>query len=124
MHQAGLAHSVEAWTPGHEGHPPQLVGGLYGLAVGTVFCGESMFSRPALGGSNASKVCLVHLVHHLRRRGFTLLDAQMTNDHLEQFGCYTMPREEYIERVAQSPLESPDWQPFDPGQTIAELVRA
>lgn len=123
LHAGGLAHSVEAWIIDPASAQPRLVGGLYGLAIGNVFCGESMFSRPALGGTNASKVCLVHLVHHLRRRGFTLLDAQMTNDHLDQFGCYAMPRDEYIARVAQSPGESPAWQPFEPERTIAEMMR-
>lgn len=121
LHACGLAHSVEAWVVDSGAVSPRLVGGLYGLAIGDVFCGESMFSRPALGGTNASKVCLVHLVHHLRRRGFTLLDAQMTNDHLEQFGCYSMPREEYITRLAHSPGDSPAWHPFEPDRTIAEL---
>jgi leucyl/phenylalanyl-tRNA--protein transferase len=121
LHAVSLAHSIEAWVC-DPGTPPRLVGGLYGLAIGTVFCGESMFSRPALGGSNASKVCLVHLVHHLRRRGFTLLDAQMTNDHLERFGCFSMPREEYLAHVARSGDESPPWTPFEPERTIAELA--
>jgi leucyl/phenylalanyl-tRNA--protein transferase len=81
---AGHAHSVEAWKDG------ELVGGLYGLALGGAFCGESMFSRPELGGTDASKVCLVKLVGHLRARGFTLLDAQLHNPHLEQFGLRAM----------------------------------
>lgn len=121
LHLAGLAHSVEAWTFTNQASPPTLVGGLYGLALGNVFCGESMFSRPALGGSNASKVCLVHLVHHLRRRGFVLLDAQMTNDHLEQFGCFTMPREDYLALLAQAPENPPAWHPFEPDLAVAHL---
>lgn len=123
LHSVGLAHSVEAWVADSPTETPRLVGGVYGLALGGVFCGESMFSRPALGGTNASKVCLVHLVHHLRRQGFTLLDAQLTNDHLEQFGCYTMPRDEYITRVAHCSENTPPWQPFEPDRTIAELAR-
>lgn len=98
LHRAGHAHSVEAWleTPGGG---RTLVGGLYGLQLGGVFCGESMFSRPASGGTDASKVCLVHLVERLRARGFALLDAQLTNDHLEQFGLFEMPREAYLETL-------------------------
>lgn len=94
LHRAGHAHSIEAWLPGDG--TPALVGGLYGLSLGSVFCGESMFSRPDLGGTDSSKVCLVHLVRHLRCRGFTMLDAQLSNEHLVQFGLYEVPQEEYI----------------------------
>ncbi len=98
LHRAGHAHSIEAWLPSPAGQPV-LVGGLYGLQLGSVFCGESMFSRPAQGGTDASKVCLVRLVSHLRERGFTLLDAQLTNDHLTQFGLFELPREKYLEHL-------------------------
>lgn len=80
LHQAGYAHSVEARRNG------ELVGGLYGVHIGSAFFGESMFSKPEKGGTNASKICLVHLVNHLRTRGFTLLDTQFWNPHLAQFG--------------------------------------
>lgn len=103
LHRAGLAHSVEAWREG------RLVGGLYGVALGRVFCGESMFSRPALGGRDASKVCLVHLVEHLRRRDFVLLDAQLSNPHLEQFGMEEMPREGYLRVLAEHGAERVAW---------------
>lgn len=113
LHQAGLAHSVEAWRPRAEtrsaaaGDAPidtnhakadealELVGGLYGVALGGAFFGESMFSRQA----DASKVCLVKLVEHLRSRGFTLLDVQFRNPHLEQFGLYELPRPAYLDRL-------------------------
>lgn len=119
LHRAGHAHSIEAWRPGASGDV--LVGGLYGLVLGSVFCGESMFSRPALGGTDASKVCLVHLVGHLRRRGFVMLDAQMMNEHLERFGCYAMPREDYLRTVEAHAAEHRDWPPFEPERTRAEV---
>jgi leucyl/phenylalanyl-tRNA--protein transferase len=96
LHQLGLAHSVEAWTkPQREGEKGELVGGLYGLALGGAFFGESMFSR----ATDASKVCLCHLVGHLRQRGFALLDVQMTSSHMAQFGTILIPREEYLDRL-------------------------
>lgn len=117
LHKAGHAHSVEAWVETEDGER-RLVGGLYGLALGSVFCGESMFSRPESGGTDASKVCLVHLVHHLRARGFALLDAQMTNGHLERFGCYEMPREEYLSILREASRSIRGWTPFDPRGAI------
>jgi leucyl/phenylalanyl-tRNA--protein transferase len=100
LHEAGHAHSVEAWLKQASGELV-LVGGMYGLAMGRVFAGESMFSRPELGGTDASKVCLVHLVRHLRSRGFAALDAQLENPHLAQFGLELARREEYLELLAR-----------------------
>ena len=85
LHRRGCAHSVEAW----EGD--ELVGGLYGVSLGAAFFGESMFSRK----SEASKLCLVSLVSRMRERGFTLLDTQWTNPHLEKFGAIEIPKAEY-----------------------------
>lgn len=82
LHREGHAHSVETWQEG------RLVGGLYGVAIGGAFFGESMFSR----ASDASKVALVHLVARLIRRGYALLDAQFHNPHLEQFGLVEIHR--------------------------------
>ncbi len=107
LHRSGHAHSVEAWREGPRG--PVLVGGLYGLVVGSAFCGESMFTREDLGGTNASKVCLVHLVDHLRSQGFTLLDAQLANPHLEQFGCYEIEQAECAELLGTAAAEGRDW---------------
>lgn len=128
LHRAGAAHSVEAWLPagpGTEGvkpgEPGVLVGGLYGVRLGSCFAGESMFSRPDLGGTDASKVCLVHLVHHLRRRGFDVLDAQLMNDHLARFGAFEMPRREFLSRLDACVRRDPGWGPFEPGRTAAEL---
>jgi leucyl/phenylalanyl-tRNA--protein transferase len=85
LHRLGHAHSVEAW----EGD--ELVGGLYGVTLGSAYFGESMFSRR----TNASKICLVHLVERLKERGFTLLDTQFTTEHLKTFGAVDIPKEAY-----------------------------
>lgn len=85
LHHMGHAHSVEAWLN------DELVGGLYGVTLGSAFFGESMFSRQA----DASKVCLVSLVEHMKEKGFTLLDTQFTTDHLKRFGAIDIPRAEY-----------------------------
>lgn len=81
----GHCHTVEAWREG------RLVGGLYGVTLGRAFFGESMFSRE----TDASKVCLVHLVQRLRERGFVLLDTQFTTEHLKRFGAIDVPRAKY-----------------------------
>lgn len=86
LHRQGMAHSVECWTTDGD-----FAGGLYGLAIGGVFCGESMVSR----ARDASKIALVHLCARLVRGGFTLLDTQFANPHLTQFGLYEMPQAEY-----------------------------
>ncbi|WP_421859124.1 leucyl/phenylalanyl-tRNA--protein transferase [Oricola sp.] len=85
LHEMGHAHTVEAWEDG------QLVGGLYGVSLGRAFFGESMFSRK----TDASKICLVHLVKRLKERGFVLLDTQFTTDHLKRFGAIDVPSEDY-----------------------------
>ncbi|PZF76213.1 leucyl/phenylalanyl-tRNA--protein transferase [Aestuariivirga litoralis] len=85
LHRMGCCHSVECRVDG------ELVGGLYGVRIGSVFFGESMFSR----ATDASKVALVHLVARLNRGGFGLLDAQFVNPHLERLGAVAMPRAEY-----------------------------
>ena len=92
LHSRGHCHSVEAW------HQDQLVGGLYGVSLGSAFFGESMFSRK----TDASKVCLVKLVDHLRHRGFTLLDTQFTTDHLRKFGAVDVPRKAYEKLLAKA----------------------
>lgn len=114
LHAAGHAHSVEVWLASTPATPPTLVGGLYGLALGSVFCGESMFSSPASGGTDASKVALVHLVHHLRSRGFSLLDAQLTNEHLTQFGCYELSQPRYLHLLEELRDRPVPWLPFEP----------
>ncbi len=106
LHEEGSAHCLEAWLG------DQLVGGLYGVHVGGAFFGESMFSRPDLGGTNASKVCLVHLVGWMRRRGFTLLDTQFGTEHLEQFGCIEIDRRQYLVRLADAVQRDVAWGDF------------
>jgi leucyl/phenylalanyl-tRNA--protein transferase len=86
LHRRGAAHSVEAWQEG------KLAGGLYGVAIGGAFFGESMFHRV----TDASKVALFGLVERLRERRFVLLDTQWTTPHLQRFGAYEMPRAEYL----------------------------
>ncbi|MNV98340.1 Leucyl/phenylalanyl-tRNA--protein transferase [compost metagenome] len=80
-----------------------LVGGLYGVSLGSAFFGESMFSRRA----NASKICLVHLVERLRAKGFELLDTQFTTEHLKSFGAIDVPKAEYEIMLANA-MNSPD----------------
>lgn len=89
LHVSGFAHSVEAWQG------TELVGGLYGVAIGGAFFGESMFHRV----TDASKVALVELVQRLRNRGFTLLDTQWTTAHLRRFGARDISRDEYLQRL-------------------------
>lgn len=89
LFRLGLAHSVEVWRHA------RLVGGLYGVALGGAFFGESMFHHE----TDASKVALVALVDRLERRGFTLLDTQWVTEHLEQFGATEIPRREYLRRL-------------------------
>jgi leucyl/phenylalanyl-tRNA--protein transferase len=92
----GHAHSVECWQDG------RLVGGLYGVALGGAFFGESMFSA----ARDASKVALVHLVARLRLGGFRLLDTQFVTEHLARFGAIEIPRAEYRRRLLVA-LEAP-----------------
>lgn len=90
LNQLGYAHSVETWRNG------QLVGGLYGVSIGGLFAGESMFHLER----DASKVALVQLVEHLRRRGFVLLDSQyLVGEHMRQFGTIEISRDEYQQRL-------------------------
>ena len=89
LHGLGHAHSIEVWSG------DQLAGGIYGVAVGGLFAGESMFSRRR----DASKVALVHLIERLRERGFQLFDIQFLNDHTARLGAVEIPRREYLERL-------------------------
>ncbi|MBA1238524.1 MULTISPECIES: leucyl/phenylalanyl-tRNA--protein transferase [Stutzerimonas stutzeri subgroup] len=90
LHEIGLAHSVEVWRD------EQLVGGLYGLAIGKLFFGESMFSR----ATDASKVGFVTLVERLREWEFALIDCQMPTRHLESFGARSITREAFADALA------------------------
>jgi leucyl/phenylalanyl-tRNA---protein transferase len=92
LHRLGHAHSVEAWEGG------ELAGGVYGVALGGLFAGESMFHRRR----DASKVALVHLVERLRQRGFQLFDIQMLTEHTARLGAVEIPRAEYLSRLGQA----------------------
>ncbi len=92
LHYLGFAHTVETWIGG------ELVGGLYGVALRGLFAGESMFSR----ATDASKIALVHLVEHLRNKGFALLDIQFMTEHLRRFGAVEIPRAEYKARLRRA----------------------
>ncbi|MBI4031107.1 MAG: leucyl/phenylalanyl-tRNA--protein transferase [Proteobacteria bacterium] len=97
LHEKGFAHSVECWKDG------ALAGGVYGLAIGAFFAGESMFSAQR----DASKVALVHLCARLQKGGFRLFDAQIVNDHIKKFGAYEVKREEYLTLLGRSlPLQA------------------
>lgn len=109
----GHAHSIEAWATAPSGEP-QLVGGLYGVVIGACFFGESMFSRPESGGTDSSKVCLVHLFHHLRTQGFTLLDTQIWNDHIGSLGGVEIPRAEFLSRLTTASIAPIPWGTFNP----------
>jgi leucyl/phenylalanyl-tRNA---protein transferase len=127
LHASGHAHSVEAWDEG------RLVGGLYGVALGGAFFGESMFSTER----DASKVALVHLVARLLRGGFTLLDTQFVTKHLAQFGAREVARAAYRERLDAALALRADFHSFGeaaapggvaaappvPGRVVLEVVR-
>ena len=91
LHELGIAKSIEVWQEG------QLVGGLYGVDLGHVFCGESMFSSVP----NASKVAFVSLVQQLKEKNYKLLDCQVHNDHLESLGAFEISRESFM-RILKS----------------------
>ncbi len=89
LHELGYAHSVEAWRDG------KLAGGIYGVAVGGFFAAESMFHFE----TDAGMVAMVHLVQHLQKQGFTLLDTQLATEHTRRLGAVDIPRREYLKRV-------------------------
>ena len=89
LHLRGDAHSIEVWDE------DELVGGLYGVTQGQAFFGESMLSRR----TNASKLALIHLVEHLTKRGFILLDTQFLTDHLKSLGAIEIPQAKYLEKL-------------------------
>lgn len=91
LHASGHAHSVETWMDG------QLVGGLYGVALGRMFYGESMFHRV----TDASKLAFVHLVQHLQRQGYGMIDCQMHTGHLASLGAREIPREMFAHRLTE-----------------------
>lgn len=113
LHKAGFARSVECWDG------DRLVGGLYGVALGGAFFGESMFSR----ATDASKVALVHLLARLRAAGFALLDTQFVTDHLARFGTVEIERVEYRRRLDAALALRPDWAHADPAPELKRLLQ-
>ena len=112
LHRQGHAHSVECWQDG------ALVGGLYGVSLGGVFFGESMFSRTR----DASKVALVHLVARMRLGGYTLLDTQFVTTHLAQFGAVEVPRDTYKAMLAGAVQAGACWMAApDPAELANEI---
>lgn len=114
LHRRGFAHSVETWADG------RLVGGLYGVALGGAFFGESMFSR----ATDASKVALVHLVARLRLCGFVLCDTQFLTAHLARFGTVEIPKADYKARLAAALAVPARWVADLPEERLAAEIRA
>ncbi|MCB9982770.1 MAG: leucyl/phenylalanyl-tRNA--protein transferase [Rhodospirillales bacterium] len=115
LHKRGRAHSVEVWNG------KELVGGLYGVALGAAFFGESMFSRV----SNASKIALVHLCARLWKTGYTILDTQFINEHLKQFGVFEISHHDYLENLKPALEQNCDFTLSDmPKLSEAVLVSA
>ncbi|MFT4993236.1 MAG: leucyl/phenylalanyl-tRNA--protein transferase [Paraglaciecola sp.] len=104
LHQAGHAQSIEVWE--HD----QLLGGLYGVTVGRVFCGESMFHR----ASNTSKLAMYYLIEHLKANGGAFIDCQLQNPHLASLGCVSVERLDFLDRLARATVDNFEpavWQP-------------
>jgi leucyl/phenylalanyl-tRNA--protein transferase len=104
LHRLGHAHSIEVWNEG------TLVGGLYGIVIGKMFCGESMFHK----ATNASKVAMFSLVEILRSQAAEFIDCQMQNPHLASLGCIEMPRDKFLivlQQQSQKTFEKSVWQP-------------
>jgi len=113
LFELGHCHTVETWQDG------RLVGGLYGIAIGAAFFGESMFSR----ARDASKVALVHLVGRLRAGGFQLLDTQFTTQHLKQFGAIDVDRRHYHRLLERAIEDEADFYRLSGGATVEELLQ-
>ncbi len=106
LHRLGYAHSAEVWLDG------ELVGGAYGVSIGTMFYGESMFARV----TDASKIALAYLVHFLRRHGVAMIDCQQETGHLASLGARPIPRSAFLQHV-QKNIAAPqirDWTPVPP----------
>jgi leucyl/phenylalanyl-tRNA--protein transferase len=95
LHELGWAHSVEVWERSRNGRNRELVGGIYGVAIGGLFAGESMFHTR----TDTSKIAFATLVSKLRETGYVLFDVQVQNPHLASLGCVEIPRDEYLARL-------------------------
>ncbi len=121
LHHAGHAHSLEAWASDENGDEA-LVGGIYGVSIGSAFLGESMFhrarprrddnSRDPLDGTGASSACLVPLHRHLRDCAYTLFDAQIPNPHTERFGLREVRLDDYRRSLAKAASDPDRWRPL------------
>jgi leucyl/phenylalanyl-tRNA---protein transferase len=112
LHQLGYAHSIETWIDG------ELAGGLYGIALGRAFFGESMFSRH----KDASKIALAHLCVLLQRKGFGIIDCQMETSHLASLGARPIPRSEFAARLAELVPQEPVAGPWS-GDAVKNYYR-
>jgi leucyl/phenylalanyl-tRNA--protein transferase len=112
LHDAGYAHSIETWIDG------ELVGGLYGVAIGRAFFGESMFAR----ASDASKLAFVHLVSQLDEWGFGIIDCQMNTAHLAAFGAREIPRTAFLDRIRTCTAQSAPPSPWQLNQALASRL--
>ena len=114
LHEIGHAHSIEAWFQN------KLVGGLYGVSLGSAFFGESMFSTM----SNASKICLVYLIANLNKKGFTLLDTQFVNPYLKKLGAIEISRKKYLKILGNSLKKNIDLNKKIPQSSIYEDIQS
>ncbi len=114
LHEIGHAHSIEAWFQN------KLVGGLYGVSLGSAFFGESMFSTM----SNASKICLVYLIANLNKKGFTLLDTQFVNPYLKKLGAIEISRKKYLKILGNSLKKNIDFNKKIPQSSIYEDIQS
>ena len=114
LHEIGHAHSIEAWFQN------KLVGGLYGVSLGSAFFGESMFSTM----SNASKICLVYLIANLNKKGFTLLDTQFVNPYLKKLGAIEISRKKYLKILGNSLKKNIDFNKKVPQSSIYEDIQS
>ena len=114
LNQIGHAHSIEAWFKN------KLVGGLYGVSLGSAFFGESMFSKM----SNASKVCLVYLIANLKIKGFTLLDTQFVNPYLKKLGAIEITRKNYLKLLGKSLKKNTNFSKKISQSSIYEIIHS
>ena len=114
LHEIGHAHSIEAWFQN------KLVGGLYGVSLGSAFFGESMFSTM----SNASKICLIYLIANLQTKGFILLDTQFVNPHLKKLGAIEISRKKYLKILGNSLKKNIDFNKKIPQSSIYEDIQS
>ena len=114
LHKIGHAHSIEAW------HKNRLVGGLYGVSLGSAFFGESMFSIM----SNSSKICLIYLLANLKIRKFTLLDTQFINPHLKKLGAIEISRKKYLKMLGISLKKNANFNKKIPQSSIYDIIQS